>query len=82
MQRSSHDDGYGSLVVCVPPCLLRDVFPAIAVLESKIEFVVVQVRAVLVEMSVTPEVAEKNKMISQSKSSNSIELHEYARMWK
>ena len=59
LQRSPHDDGYGSLVVCVPPCLLRDIFPAITILESKIEFVVVQERAVPGEMSATPEVAKK-----------------------
>jgi len=61
LQRSPHDDGYGSLVVCVPPCLLRDIFPAITILESKIEFVVVQERAVPGEMSATPEVAKKKK---------------------
>jgi hypothetical protein len=71
LQRSPHDDGYGSLVVCVPPYLLSDIFPAITVLESKIEFVVVQARAVLSEMAVTPEVTEKRKMIFKPKASTS-----------
>ena len=82
MQRSPHDDGYGSLVVCVPPCLLRDIFPTITILEGKIEFVVVQARAVFREMSATPEVAEKSKITSKLKSSNSIQLHKYMRLWK
>jgi hypothetical protein len=71
LQGSPHDDGHGSLVVCVPPCLLSDIFPTITVLESKIEFVVVQTKAVVSEMAVAPEVVEKRKMIFQSKTSNS-----------
>jgi hypothetical protein len=73
LQRSSHDDGNRSLVICVPPCLLCDIFPAITVFECKVELVVVQTRAVLREMAVTPKMAESGTINAGSMGLNSVQ---------
>lgn len=63
LQRRPHNDRDCPLVVRVPPCLLCYIFPAIPVLKSKVELVVVQARAVLSEMTFTPEMAQNNYII-------------------
>jgi hypothetical protein len=70
LHRSAHDNGDGSLVIRIPPCLLRDIFTAITILESKVKFVVIQARTVLCEMAITPEVTKNHKLFL--KLSNSI----------
>jgi hypothetical protein len=63
IQRSPHDDGNSSLVIRVPPRLLRDVLPAVTVFKCEVEFVVVQARAVFSEMAATPKMVENRVQV-------------------